>query len=680
MGIRKLALGAGLALAALIAAAAVVETRTVTPGTIGRHGTTLGTTGGIAPRRPRIVPVQLQIEGTVIDMGDAVSGTMTIRVGGEVRSVQVTLPDYSISVQSADLDSMIAIDVETPGYKYTSILGTYRKLVRHAGADARLDVSELDRIRLSPFSTALEFFMRRDLGGRLPGSDREQEQVLRSIDPRDVSAAVSVLTAISDGIVALPTEVADGYALVVDRMRYRAFLAEHPEISSHAATLARTPSIAISRGMFPPYLHLSRQMPSDPTHIFVRAGRILATTTAGYELHSWETLRNSSFSGTFTDGGLRLTPRNQVLFADRTVSRFVPGLGYISALERIELLGETFRSVFAGDEVGLWVATETVLATYPQNPQLVPEERVTNEILVASDLAAHASWLDPARLVGKRALPVLCQKTNPVVLAECDYALHAFYSPGTGTTEDVGPKVDSSMQPVGASGSNPFQWRYSRRGSFQVITPTVTVTYWRLDSGDAARSMLAYLAKSRDGNDMLTLSGVTTMINATHADGFGELAPDGPWGNFASFTPDDFDAYAYDEGSFPLTAIFYRNPDGTSVRSQRSTDPAYGDYDLDLNSGWRVFNGRLYDTRYTANANSDCVGTVPCIGFPSCEAAFAAGATRCAPFHVRYFRPLARIGNGLYGIEDLYINTQADIDSPPYVFDRSSRPNYHEKL
>ncbi|MBA3915767.1 MAG: hypothetical protein H0X25_18325 [Acidobacteriales bacterium] len=295
-----------------------------------------------------------------------------------------------------------------------------------------------------------------------------------------------------------------------------------------------------------------------------------------------------------------------------------------------------------------------------------------------------AAGFNTAEMLGRRALPAFCMQGSPVQLTSCEFALHQFQPDGTGVMEDVGAKIDSRMLPAAGFPGEAFNWAVTgvakpgrvQSGTLKITTASASATYWRIDMGDAATNLLVFVARARDGADTLAAAGQTLMINGGNPVGFAEIGPVGTWryGTWEqSYQPYVYDA---DIGQAPSTVRFVRGADGTEIQKYWRTDnPSDPAYIANYYSGWQLADGRLYDTRYHANVSSS--GSV--IGFYSCAQAYASGATLCAPRRVRYFRPLAAVGNRLYGIEDLYLKRGTSY-VPPYPFDRDSRPNYYEKL
>ena len=114
-----------------------------------------------------------------------------------------------------------------------------------------------------------------------------------------------------------------------------------------------------------------------------------------------------------------------------------------------------------------------------------------------------------------------------------------------------------------------------------------------------------------------------------------------------------------------------RNLDGT-------TQDDYFEYGQSRESfvgSWQLYSQRTYD--YQASAVFS--GGTQLV--TDCASAFASGATQCAPRRVRYFKPLKRVGDRMYGIEEFYTYSgflRPPGDTAPFAIERKiTRPNFH---
>lgn len=301
---------------------------------------------------------------------------------------------------------------------------------------------------------------------------------------------------------------------------------------------------------------------------------------------------------------------------------------------------------------------------------------------MSSNLDRTSIALSEAGMRGLRTLPLFCTQGPNDMLSICDYALHDFQASGAGMTLDVGQKVDSNLAPASGLPGAPFQWSAdagkglpgrTNGGLLQVAAGNSSTTYWRIAHESLVADLLVYVTHFGNDPGRRSIAGQTSMLDARSGAGFGQVDPVGNW-RYATFESTPV-AYAYEAYGAPVTVRFARAADGTELQTiQRTDDPSDPDYFIRYRSGWSILDGRMYDTRYRANAASSGAS-----GFSSCQAAYAAGATQCAPARVRYFRSVAAVGNRLYGIEELYV-PQYSTYTPPFAFDRYSRPTFYEKV
>lgn len=663
--IRSALVGVGLSLAVLVAAAAVVKSDSEDlRGFQIRPGIPAGQSASqLRPRPPS--PASVQLSGSVIGMGTAASGVLTLHVGEQAFTTTVALPNYTVSVPTSAPDAMVSVEIRVPGYRYASILGSTRKLARSAGSDAVVTVAGLDRLRLSPISTALYVLVRHELGAQMPGSDVEHEQAIRFLEGVDIADAASMLDGVDKGTFLLPPGFDSGSALLEDQAAYAALVAER---NDEGLTLypyfVDAPSIPIVSASIGRNVLMAGALPRGDHPLSLPAILVLTALPGGYDINATTSKYKPSYARAVSNGDLLLVPQSDTSYDTFPYRQIDPNQPSPQVRQTRNVVDTTFRRYFKGDRYSLWVEVRRERAIYPDYPDYPPDIESITAFWVGSELQSARYF--PSQLIGDRALPVFCPGYE---LTACEYAVHRFSAAGAGRTEDVGPKVDSEMLPIRAGGGEDFSWRSATRSSLQISYPQADVDYWQLDSGNGTSGLLVYVARDRAG-DPMTLSGSTRMLAADTTDGFAGISPAGSWryGTFEQMPlgyTDELSPYRY-------STTFLRNADGTGVQAQRYVETDSSIYNRDYRFAWQVSDGRLYDTRYIADAPTGIAGVS---NFSSCAQAQAAGATRCAPGRVRYFRPLSRVGNRLYGIEEIYDNAYA----PPSDVVRFSRPNYYER-
>lgn len=629
-------------------------------------------TGDVSSSRLRLhppLPASIDVIGRVEGHGSATSGTITVRIGtAEIATAGTIAPQFHASVAGTRAQDMVTIEIEAPGLKFTSILGSYGRLAKLAGSDRVLTLDESDALRVSPFSTALQFFVSRQLAGD-PLSDVQHESVWRAIVSGDfgsvsgvgLDTATVLLGRLATGELALPPGYAHGYALLQDQDAYRSFVNESPNaLDEHVDDLDSLTPTAMSDRDLKPMIATLGAIKDAKAPLFGGDVEILQRTASGYRVHAEDSRRNPDFSGGLDAvGRLELVPAGEIA----TITYVSCPNGTWTA-RKTSLIGQSHRLQRRGMRSNLWMTINDYLQTHPDCPDYPPVSYRTATFRVALDLAATIPSADARRFRGHRGLPYISLATSggpgPTnYLEKREYALHRFDRAGTGLVTGLGPKVDSAMQPINGNGSATFTWSEAAQSALRVQFPDVSIRYWLVDAGNGTVTGLVFLAEAIDGQNTTSLAGRTPMIDGNVARGFS--TPVGAW-KYASFEQ-YIEPYAYNDGTEFWQMRFTRTADGRAVRR----DWIPGSEFTSLWS-WSLINGRLYDTRIYSDAGRHY----------DCDEAYADGATYCGPFMVRYFRPLTSVGNRLYGIEDIYLNVGNIQDPPPYSIERSSRGTYHE--
>jgi hypothetical protein len=629
------------------------------------RGQAAGASTNGAPALSRVqretpLPASIDVVGEVVAHGGATSGTITVRVGTATTQASGTIsPQFLATVPGTRASDMVTLEVQGAGFKYTSLLGTYGKLVARAGADRVLTLAESDALRVSPVSTALEFFVARRLGGT-PVSDAQLEKAMRSVLGQDLVAASSALATLARGSFDLPAGFAHGYALLQDREAYSAFARTYPEATSYQE-LATMPFGRFDAASISRTVALLGPIADLEAPLLAPEAQVIEHTATGYLVHASDRRRDSGYDGALdADGALTLTPKTQ-LYYDTYGGMCTSNNEQV--VYRVTRLRESHRVMRKGDLVGL----RLVLTDVEQRPLNCPEYEVytyTYPIFwMQIDLAKSMPLASARRFGGLRSLPHFCINTGaPDYLAECEYALHRFDRNGSGTALELGEKVDAAMVPVLAAGQSPFTWRIASPGVMRLDGAEASTRYWMLDAGNGLVDGLVYVSQATSGEDQLSAAGYAPMLNGSVASGFSSLPPTGTWRE--SGAEQYLEPYLLDDGIVTKSVVrVTRSADGTAVRDMQW--PLYPEYNYSLLSSWQSIGGRVFDTRVRASDGRN---------HRDCNAAFAAGATQCAPFTVRYFRPMSRSGNVLYGIEELYTNL--GLFEPPFDPIRRSRPAY----
>ena len=637
--------------------------------------------------RPLLTPVSVQISGEVAELGaEATPLNVVVRVGTQQLPAVVSGNQFVVTLSRVRRQDMVSIEASTPRVQYRSLLGSAELLKRQAGTDGVLNLSENPGLRVTPLSTAIHFFASRELGGRLPVSDDELDKAMRAIYSPDLAPASRLMSQAAGGTLTLPGDYANAHALLSNRGPYRVFLNANTAIRTGADAYVRgTPVGAFSAAdLSRDWVIVAGRMPVDQPSFFQPGVQLMLQAAGGFSVLSSQGRRNPLFLANIVNGDLQLAPQGQS-YADLLVFKQVEAGGpTVRMVERITVTGESYRRIMVGKRLQLWLQTQDFAVSYPQYPALPTSTRQSTAFVIVGALEDVRVPIVEADVLGRRAMPYFCLRATgvsgePNTLRNCEFAMHTLGTNGVGQIDGLGPKIDGAMVPLAASGSAGFQWQLQANGSVQIDGSDYSVTYWRFGISDAGvADAMFYMATTQVTGSTEALSGHTVIINGNQAAFFAAADPVGTWqyGTFNGLLP-----YAYDEGTPIGTTRFVRNADGTQVREERFWETASLTSDPELvsnsRSGWKMIGLEMYDTRYRANIGTGIPNTN---GFFSCQAAIALGALQCAPFTVRYFRPLARSGSRWYGVEELYSRTTVTSYTAPFEFDRSSRPNLYEKL
>lgn len=620
----------------------------------------------------------LRIDGQVAIAGVGSGPAMvTLRVGDAVSTVPVSLPAFSVQVPGVRPEAMVSIEIVSGHGKHAAILGSYTRLARKAGADAVLTTAELDRVRVTAMGTSLHHHVSRVLGGRLPLSDEEHQQAIRSIG---LEAAVggNVLQALASGAAPLPAGYAHGYALLQDEAGLRMFLAAQPGVAASLESFAQQPTgIALPLAALGARTAILPAVAHGEATLLQSAAQVLVRGAGGFEYHGRSGTDPGAAVTALDAGALRMTPRAAAPVFSYEFVQLAPGQPAVQVLARHDTVHETWRRHFVGDRYSLWSVTGATRVSYPDHPHLAPSASTRTRIAHAFNLDGLSQRIWPAEVIGRRALPHFCLGPdaggNMDVLSDCEYAQTTFLADGRGLVEDTGSKVDPDMQPrSGGLGSGSFEWKPGPRGTLQLRSPQTEVTYWRLEGGESIAVPVLYLAR-RQAADGLThsLVGTSVLMDARVGAAVDPLSVLGSW-EYGTFNQG---ANASPWQSPRADTTFVRDPDGITRQVTRYPGAEYPT--STSRASWQLFgtviggqpHTRLYESRYRGNIG----GPVP-----TCSDAYAIGATECMPLLVRYFRPMAQRGDRTYGIEELYQNVATFGEAP--VIHRYVRPTYHQRV
>lgn len=630
---------------------------------------------------PKLPPVSIRIAGDIETSGSE-TPTVIVRFGDQQMPATVNGNTFTADLTRLNAASIVSIEITKPNLQYRALLGSAQLLKRQAGADGRLDISENPSLRVSPISTAVHFFVSRELGGRLPTSDDEMDKALRALTAADLAPAANLQRVIVQGERQLPSGFSTATELLADREAYRQFLILYPEIRGGAyAYLSSLPAGAFAANDLEKNWLLTTRIARNGPAFVQPVVQLMFRRPGGFAVSAGQSRSNPNFGAELlADGDLRITPEGQPYFDTLVFANQIdPSNPSRSIVNRATVQRETYRRLFVGKRQQIWLQTRSESKHYPQYPAQPTVAATTYTIFNASVFEEVVAPAVEGHVIGRRAIPYFCLQPSQVngelaVLQNCEFAQHLMGANGFGQVEGIGPKVDAALVPVSASGSVGVQWRLDA-GTLRIDGPNYSAKFWRLGLSDGVADAMVFQATAQSGSETQVLAGHTTVLNGDLPAFFGPTEPVGTW-HFGSF--DAPEEYGYGEQFAVGPSRFIRNADGTQMQTTFFSE-GYGEpaFTLVQNSGWKLIGLSLYDTRYRANLPSNN-GFVQ--SFSSCESAIAQGATLCAPTRVRYFRPIAKVGNRWYGIEDLYARQSTSSYVAPFQFERFSRANYYDRL
>ena len=620
--------------------------------------------------QPLAVPMELTLQGEIFGIAEGAPISATVYVNDRAFSASVVGKQYTAAIKALNAGDMVTVEVVSPKVHYRAILGTYRKLKRFNGGDRRVDLAEYPALQVSPMSTATALLVSRVLGHEAR-TDAEFDRATRALASRisrgfgdyvsDVTTTAKTLYDIAMGTMALPAGYGDGYAFVQDQTAYNAYLGSSDAVADAARTYPfdqpdymRLHSLA----EIPSTLLLTTAWPQGNVPTGITGTQLLVQVSGNrYAMHGVQGLQYVVGVDTITpvqlydlyitsEGELRLYP---------IAPTAVEGSSSLGGPVRRVVTGYTLRRLTVGDQFSLWASRAEWTDSYIGSMQ-PPINGTSTQVWAASDLEQMSNPSAWNGLSGRRALPWFCVNALPnrteTQLTACEWPQYRFDTGGTGVTEDVGPKVDGRMLPQPGGWGASFSWSIDAKGRLRVLGQGVETLFWNIEAGDEAADVVVYLARSATSNPAdQSMVGIALSISGDYLP-FSSNQAIGNWESTSSAArPFEYPA------AVPIF-VYQRTADGlgkdyTNVNGINGTP---------YPSNWQVTGERLFDTRYRAqfsNGSSRYVQT--------CEQAFADGATGCSPSRVRYFRPLMRVGQRLYGIQEIYIPFPTVYAAPGYT-------------
>ncbi|WP_139381551.1 hypothetical protein [Pseudoxanthomonas indica] len=551
--------------------------------------------------------------------------SVVVQVGANDYPAVVQGTTYSVRVSGAPSNAMVKVVVESTRVHYESVLGTYGRLHVLAGADNTLSLSEQPALRVSPYTTALEYLARNSLG-HAAGSDREFELAVRSVYSDELENAAYLISAVSAGTIALPTLFADGYGMLHDRDRFRdlyydtAFLAAAKGYLDRQATQAPVASLAnipVKLAMMSALPWHELPMNADQFFLFDRSASGQALFLESISLPS--PYYNVSV---LPNGVIDLQPWNPY---PNQFYRAADNTNVNRTRVRYQL-----RRLFQGADYSQWVVRldwKEQVITWDDTGAI--ETGTDYFVLGGVDMDR---WIRPegwGNLNGKQvALPTTCPEQNTLQVIQCAFARQRFNIGGTGVQVEPGEKMDDDfvLYPVAADGvATTWSVDVAAR-SLSVGHDMLQSTYWKVDDSRYGMSPVVY--RSRDTRYGYTRVGLGFQI-PENTPQQGALTAEGDW-------------WADDFRSLPATYMDYEwqrrvQRDGANNADYRTY--IEGTWPTPTRHQWSFANGAWLDSRALVTAPmTTCAEIFPAI-------CYSKGT---------YFRPLLRAGNRYYGVREEY--------------------------
>ena len=635
--------------------------------------------------RPLLPPISVTIVGE-LDAPGAGDPTVIVRLGDLQVPATVSGNTFQAEFVRVQPRSMVTVEASRNGVQYRALLGTVASLKRQSGGDGRVDTTENPSLRVSPMSTAVQFFIRVKYGGRLPISDDETDRALSILSQEDVSVAANAIRALGAGEVSLPETHPSVDVLLGDRDAYRAFLARNVSIRNNAPANVRSMRFGtfVNADLEREWLLAGQNGQSEFSYVRPDV-QLMQKRQGGFLVHTVQARGQPEFDAVISpQGSMITTPLGQPYFDGWIYYQNPqsPGGSYDRYAKRTSIIRETYKRIFVGGKRELWLRLREQRTRVPSDPAQPETQEVVSSFWTASDFSS--SWVPAteSNISGRRTFPYFCMRPSSVageaaVLDQCEHALFFVGSNGVATADGLGRKVDDALGRATASGTANLQWQIDGSGRFSMSDGAISVRFWRLGSTDGVGDAMVFLATAVSGGQSQTLAGHAISLNGNNPVYMNAEDHVGGW-RYASFDLPNY--YAHYESAPASHDRFDRNADGTQVQTSSywyyNSISGAPDEVIRARSAWGVFGGNLYDTRYRANA---LTGEAGLVHYSSCQQANERGATYCMPMRVRYFKPIAKVGNRWYGIEELYVVPITDYVLP-LMNDRTSRPTYYEKL
>lgn len=578
--------------------------------------------------QPLVPGGQITIVGDVVDLASASEPMSVIaRVGNRVFPATVQGHSYSVIVSGGPATAMVKLEVESTRVHYESMLGSFGRLQARAGADARLVQAEHAWVKVSAYTTALSLMSEFQLDGRMPANDVEIERVMRAIPTVDLEAAAYLLIrSITDPT---PVYFPNGYEMVKNQAEFSLTLHENSGLlyASYGLLSNRPPTSPVaSLGELPDRLLMSDGVSALDLPLGGKRSVMLLQKGAGSEVSLFESypMANTQYSASITaDGTVVLEP--SVPPVHRAFDKEYNGI-----VERRRTRFE-LRRLYQGDLYSQWAIrmfwTEQVVSS-PNQPVVSGSWEYVMAGIDVERWSQPQGWANPANQI--LAMPWLCidGESN---LNRCETARHAFAADGSGSTLGYGMKFGADLALAGESAPGPdFSWVLDAAArTLRITADAINTTFWRVEGNDHGAGTLLYLAQDpASGQVQVGMDFAIPQPDPTQWLSSG----DGQWRRSDYSVSSTRYYYYYWPGQFDMSrsagvATYNRHPPSSRVPVPLVDYLTY------------TQQGAVVDHR----VNRVTTPTTCAVYYPA----------TCQTLLV-YFRPLLRVGNRYYGLQEEY--------------------------
>ena len=651
MKISKCGLGLAVTLVAFASAAAIFGSRYA-----ARHAPSFAPKAVAAAAQvrvngsqPRMPLAHLRLSGQVIELAPGAPLTVTATVGGSTFPATVSGNTYTVSIGRPAAGQMITLDARSTRVHYRAAIGSAGRARTQAGSDSHLTLSEQPSLRISPYGTALQWLVRYALGNRDANSDAEFEKMMRVAASSDLEYAAYSMAIFARGepITEPFNAYADGYELVRDRAAFGQFIAYGAREASTGYLYAQAHEQALSslEGLPDPLVLLSGGPREQVPFVGLYANVYLLSRRGDgrFDFNERWPLSNVANSLSFNgQGRVQLAPVGTQV---RVIGKMVDvGGGHMVQFDfDRSAAGRTLKRLTKGDSTSLWILRSVWHDQDKRNPAAPMVEEIEYQVLSSTALESGTlpnGWASVAN--STVALPWMCgaypsQEEQIYDFSQCEYVEHKFNAGGTGSTVDHGWKVHPQTMEPKQPRSQPFTWALAGPGALDITDGNVATTFWRLKDYPADIGPVFFRSRSIAG-----VWGGKTMVGVSMAatKRMTSWPAASAIGNWRIPEPEYLSTWYTGEN---YSTVVQRNSGGTGQQTIASGSPTH--------FWWQAVGSAVYDKRvfvwyYGYPANPPYTVT--------CEAGIADGGTGCNT-RVRYFKPIARVGDRYYGIGNIYV-------------------------